>query len=105
MGGCLSREADFWDARLNQVYDGLMRAEQAFDAENAAAGLAVAKAADALQGMQRAWIAFRDAACAYEASQWGGGTGAGPATAECLMRTTAEQSLRLETRLRAMPKQ
>ena len=46
--------------------------------------------------MQRAWIEYRDATCAYEAAQWGGGTGAGPAFAGCLMRLTAEQALYLE---------
>ncbi|MFT5363966.1 MAG: hypothetical protein ACI9VX_001592 [Dinoroseobacter sp.] len=46
--------------------------------------------------MQRAWIEYRDATCSYEAAQWGGGTGAGPAFAGCLTRLTAEQALYLE---------
>ena len=49
--------------------------------------------------MQRAWIAYRDAACAYEASQWGGGTGAGPAATGCMMTLTGRQALALEERL------
>ena len=53
------------------------------------------KQAEALRDMQRAWITFRDAACDYERSQWGGGTGGGPATLACLMRMTGEQALLL----------
>jgi uncharacterized protein YecT (DUF1311 family) len=49
--------------------------------------------------MQRAWIGYRDAACAYEESQWGGGTGGGPASVDCAMRLTARQALALEARL------
>ena len=45
--------------------------------------------------MRRAWIAFRDAACNYEATRWGGGTGAGPAAADCVMKLTARQALHL----------
>ena len=45
--------------------------------------------------MQRSWIAFRDAACSYEASRWGGGSGAGPAATGCVMQLTARQALRL----------
>jgi uncharacterized protein YecT (DUF1311 family) len=55
--------------------------------------------APALQEMQRAWIAFRDTTCQYEVTQWGGGTGSGPAFADCRMRTTARQALTLEDRL------
>ena len=47
--------------------------------------------------MQRAWIRFRDAKCAYARSHWGGGTGAGPAGVECLMRETAEQTWYIES--------
>ena len=42
------------------------------------------------------WIGYRDATCDYERSQWGGGTGGGPATLGCLMRLTGEQTLYLE---------
>ena len=51
--------------------------------------------------MQRAWTAYRDAACAYEVSTWGGATGGGPAGEDCMMRLTARQALVLEDRLRA----
>ena len=45
--------------------------------------------------MQRKWIDFRDAACAFEASKWGGGTGGGPAATQCHLTLTAQQYLRL----------
>jgi uncharacterized protein YecT (DUF1311 family) len=99
MGFCLGRELEFWDGRLNAAYRALMAREEAVDAEMESLGTAAPSPAEALREMQRAWMAFRDAACAYERSQWGGGTGGGPASAECMMRLTAEQALTLEGRV------
>lgn len=93
MGGCMSAEAEFWDDRLNAAYRELRAQDQRQDAE--APDHAPAQA-EALRDMQRAWIGFRDATCAYEASQWGGGTGQGPAYAGCVMRMTAAQTLYLQ---------
>lgn len=97
MAMCLDGEARFWDARLNAAYAALLPVEQAADRDNE--GLGAPSAAAALRDMQRAWIVWRDAACAFERSQWGGGTGAGPAGLQCLMQLTAEQALDLERRL------
>ena len=36
-----------------------------------------------------------DATCDYDYSQWGGGTGGGPAIAGCMMRMTGEQAIYL----------
>jgi uncharacterized protein YecT (DUF1311 family) len=99
MGACLSSEADYWDGRLNAAYQSLMAVEEAADAEMAELGSAAPPMAPALQAMQRAWIAFRDTACEYEVTQWGGGTGQGPAFADCRLRATARQALALEDRL------
>jgi uncharacterized protein YecT (DUF1311 family) len=49
-----------------------------------------------LKAMQRAWIAYRDAACRHEQAQWMGGTGGGPARMSCHAHETAQQALRLE---------
>lgn len=98
-GYCLEQERLFWDARLNAVYQRLMEVERGLDAEMAELGSAAPPMAPGLREMQRAWIAFRDAACDYEARQWGGGTGAGPAYIGCLMTQTGRQALELETRL------
>lgn len=99
MGFCYGAERKDWDARLNAAYQELMAAETAMDAEMAEIGSAAAPMAPALQEMQRAWIAFRDASCVYEMTQWGGGSGAGPAGSACTMRMTALQALELMARL------
>jgi uncharacterized protein YecT (DUF1311 family) len=99
MGFCYGKELAFWDTRLNAAYGALMAIEEAGDAELKEYEPTAPSPAAALGDMQRAWIGYRDAACDYERSQWGGGTGGGPATADCLMRLTAAQALALEDRL------
>lgn len=99
MSVCLGREAEYWDARLNAAYQALLELDGKVDAEMAELGSAAAPMAPALREMQRGWIAFRDASCFYEYTQWGGGTGGGPASNDCVMRATARQALALEDRL------
>jgi uncharacterized protein YecT (DUF1311 family) len=99
MGFCLSQEWEWWDARLNVAYGALMEKHRAGDAEMKAEGLEVPSVAEALRAMQRAWIVYRDAACAYERAQWAGGTGGGPATAACLMQQTGVRTLELEGKI------
>ncbi len=99
MGFCLENERIWWDDRLNAAYKALTSVHNRQDAAAKAAGDPVANRQQGLRDMQRAWIGWRDAACAYEAAQWGSGTGAGPATLACLMRATARQALELEARL------
>jgi uncharacterized protein YecT (DUF1311 family) len=99
MGFCLSREWEWWDARLNVAYAALMELHAAGDARARAEGLEVPSVAEALRRMQRAWIAYRDASCDYERAQWSGGTGGGPATAACLMQHTGVRTLELEGRI------
>ena len=53
---CLNAEWQTWETRLTETYDGLKAIEEERGAE----------AADALVTMERGWIAFRDARCAYE---------------------------------------
>lgn len=96
MGFCLGAERDFWDDRLNTAYGEVMGRAEATDAEMADLGSAAAPQAPALREMQRRWIAYRDAACEYEAVRWGGGTGAGPASAQCALTLTARQALWLD---------
>lgn len=99
MGGCLNYEYEFWDARLNHVYQRVMANAKENDAYNASEGLGAPPSAPALRDMQRAWIPFRDARCRYEHTLWAGGTGGGPAVVACLMDVTAEQTLFLEQTL------
>ncbi len=96
MSGCLDAELADWDRRLNDAYRLLMTHSKAQDAEGQAEGWGGPSQAEALRQMQRAWIVFRDASCAYERSTWGTGTGAGPATLSCLLDRTATQAWSLE---------
>lgn len=96
MGACLSRELSYWDDRLNRVYGAAMTKARAIDTEMNDLGSAAPPQAPALRDMQRAWITFRDAKCDHARSLWGGGTGGGPATVDCLMQTTGVQVMYLE---------
>ncbi|MBA4491369.1 lysozyme inhibitor LprI family protein [Paracoccus sp. S1E-3] len=93
---CLAAENAQWDALLNTAYEAVMADAEATDAEMKELGSAAAPQVPALREMQRSWIAFRDAACGYEATRWGGGSGAGPAATGCAMELTARQALRLQ---------
>ena len=99
MGFCLGRELGYWDDRLNAVYAELWRVERSVMEDAERTELRVPDTVLALREMQRAWIRFRDASCAYEFSIWGGGTGGGPANTACLLELTARQALQLEDRL------
>lgn len=96
MGGCLERELAYWDGLLNSHYKAAMAQAKSLDADRPASMKDLPGAATALRDMQRAWIPFRDKACAYEASLWAGGTGQGPAALSCLLQQTAKQALTLE---------
>ena len=95
MGGCLDREFQLWDAMLNAAYTEARSKAKASDEEMKQIGATVPLMEPALRDMQRAWIPYRDATCDFERSQWGGGTGGGPATIGCLMRLTGEQAIYL----------
>ena len=99
MGGCLDAELTQWDMRLNAAYNQLMAKEKSEDAEMAEIGSSAPKQAVALKEMQRAWIPYRDLRCAHVGTQWGGGTGTGPAVIGCLMQQTGEQALYLKQML------
>lgn len=90
MSGCLDRELQYWDTRLNANYT-----QARAKARTADSYVDGTPSETALRDMQRAWITFRDATCDYERSHWGGGTGGGPATYSCLMRLTGQQALYL----------
>lgn len=95
MSYCLGKEYDLWDAKLNESYGLVMTAAKASDAETAKIGSSADPQAPLLQKMQRDWIAYRDSACNFEMSRWGGGTGGGPASVDCMLQLTAQQYLRL----------
>ncbi|PZF78056.1 DUF1311 domain-containing protein [Aestuariivirga litoralis] len=96
MVDCLQGELAYWDKRLNAAYAKRLAVARKDDAEMKSARTAKVSVEESLRNMQRAWIAFRDAACLYEQVQWMGGSGGGPATAACRLQETARQALRLE---------
>ena len=79
---CLDAEWQVWETRLTETYDELKAVEE----ERGAQG------AEALVTMERGWIAFRDARCAYE-----GITKSDGAVAEvgCKLNETARQVILL----------
>lgn len=87
MIGCMDRSRAAWDAALNAAYAKLMHQES--PGQRAA-----------LRAAQRAWIAWRDASCAYEASAMEGGSLARVIGAGCVAETTAERAIALVARLR-----
>lgn len=91
---CFDAERGAWDAWLNRLYPKLLEATRHADEDRMEGA---PSQADALREMQRAWIGYRDKSCEFEASIWGGGTGAGPAFVGCLMVETGEQVLRLNS--------
>lgn len=96
MISCLSKEANYWDGRLNAAYKTLMARAEAADKDAADDPRATGKIAEKLRDMQRSWISYRDNRCAYEYNQWQGGTIAGPVSASCALEVTAEQAIYLE---------
>lgn len=98
-GLCFGAELRWWDAELNRTYTALIALFTTRDSEMDGYSSAAPRSVPALRTAQRAWIVWRDAACLFEATTWGGGSGAGPAETECLMRLTGEQALRLDQHL------
>lgn len=96
MVACLDAELRWWDKTLNETYGEVMAAAKEMDrgkAEHAPSRV------EALRKMQRAWITYRDEKCEFARSEWGGGTGAGPAGVDCLLHETARQTLYLQASL------
>lgn len=96
MIGCLDAERRYWDQRLNAAFARQVAAARKEDAEMKSIRATVPSLEATLRTMQRAWIAYRDAACLHEQAQWMGGTGGGPATMACHLHETARQALKLE---------
>lgn len=80
--GCLDASRQAWDARLGRVYDQVVGLAAAQDAETE----------QALRQMERDWIAFRDARCAFDRLAFGGGTGGALEQPRCLRDEIARHS-------------
>jgi uncharacterized protein YecT (DUF1311 family) len=83
MADCFRRETMIWDQLLNENYKSL---RDGLDAQQAAA----------LRDMQRAWIASRDATCAFYDIKIHGSI-AIPSSAACAARETARRALLLKS--------
>lgn len=94
MESCLGAETGAWDKLLNRRYAALLARDKAFDRDRPADSPYPPRA-PALQKMQRAWIAFRDASCGYAVTTHAGGSIAGIVHGQCLRDLTADQARRL----------
>lgn len=79
---CTLREAAWWDEQLNRTYTALKEALQS-------------DAFDTLRDAQKAWIAYRDASCAFEYKYWEGGTIRVLFHSSCVLQRTAERAIEL----------
>ena len=100
MFACMEAEYTAWDTLLNRYWQPLMAKARALDKIEAEYAQGTPSAAKALRKAQRAWIAWRDAECAYAAAEWGSGTGRGPAHIACLLQLTAERAIGFHLSLR-----
>ena len=79
---CIAREHAYWDRLLNQSY-GRLR-ENGDDLANRS-----------LRDLQRQWLAWRQARCAFEAAQFEGGTYANVVANLCFTSETARRAIDL----------
>ncbi len=86
MGVCLQDALTAADDDLNAVY---AQAMDGLQGEGYADG---AKIGQVLKAAQRAWITYRDLACASQAALYEGGSMAGIARTGCLLRLTEERT-------------
>lgn len=90
---CFQAEYQYWNMRLSQSYKKL---ETEYHEQASASGPKYNTLIVPLRYMQKTWISYRDANCAFHKAQTGQGSSADATLMECLMRMTAEQTLRLE---------
>ena len=86
--GCAHREYQAADAELNRVYG---RLAAVLDAEDKAM----------LKAAELAWIKYRDTSCAFESSQYKGGTIRPMIESFCLTRVTKARTAELKEQLEA----
>ena len=98
MTGCFGVELNPWEELLNAACGRLMAVENAIEAGFEASESSVSNPAEALHDMQRAGMNWCTASWLYKRSQWGGGTGGGPAVNECAMHLTVAQARMLDDR-------
>lgn len=78
LAACAQALTRVWDGELNRLWPAVLAAEGATSGER-------------LRDAQRAWIAFRDAECLFEAARWEGGSMGAYAGGFCVAGMTAER--------------
>lgn len=96
MTACMGDELALFDALLNTEYAQVRKLAAELDKQEGGASFDPVSMVDRLVQMQRAWIAFRDATCAYEQRQFDGGTLGRLVQVDCMATMTAEQAFRLQ---------
>lgn len=96
MTTCLGNELAYFDDMLNVEYARVRDLARELDRAANGTSLDATSVADRLIQMQRTWIAFRDATCAFEERQYDGGTIGQLVYVDCLTTLTAEQTFRLQ---------
>lgn len=96
MTGCLGLELAYFDDLLNAEYARVRDLARELDAADSGTSFDEVSMSDRLIQMQRAWIAFRDATCAYERRQYDGGTIGDLVYVDCQAQLTADQAFRLQ---------
>ncbi|SEN40579.1 Uncharacterized conserved protein YecT, DUF1311 family [Paracoccus alcaliphilus] len=84
---CLDAEWQYWETTLGETYEALKATEEERGADRA----------EALVAMERGWIGFRDARCAYDKLTNGRGTGGILAEPACKLNETARQVILLKS--------
>lgn len=92
MVSCVAAETAIWDEFLNLSYRDLRANMRELDAD--ALGGDISRA-DALRDAQRAWIAFRDAECAFNWAIFQDGTMRSLVSSGCFLDMTARRTFEL----------
>ncbi|WP_170556085.1 lysozyme inhibitor LprI family protein [Ruegeria atlantica] len=94
---CLDAETVFWDRMLDQNYSDLAEWAEKLHGHVPQDDHAFKwTAPETLKKMQAEWKVYSNAVCRFRASDYWGGTAAGPTRGACWMRGTAEQALKME---------
>lgn len=91
MSQCSYAEAEFWDARLNAAWRELIALVRHADAESRTYEPEFAVREDRLRAAERAWIAYRDAQCAFDYAIYGSGSMRQLMYPSCLSSMTFER--------------
>lgn len=91
MSQCSYAEAAFWDERLNEEWGRVIALVKQADADDRGLEPEYAVREEKLRAAERAWVAFRDAQCAFDYSVFGSGSMRLMLYPDCLSRMTFER--------------